>query len=99
MNNISKLQINLEGKVDILGGIILACLYLQKRGILHNFLNSASVYITKEWNAKIGNMEFARHTFEQAEALPRTHWYYHLPNMAPEVVRNDETTHLSDVYR
>ena len=84
---------------QILREIVLAGLFLHKEGIIHNFINSSSVYLGNEWNVKLGNMQFS-HTSESLPIkLTNQMDSFHLCYTATEVINKNETSEFSDVYR
>ena len=85
-------------------GILLAMEYLSVKKITHNFLNSTSVFINRGYLPKLGNFEYAHHSYG-GESNKRNYTVaaeeFHFPYMAPELHR-DETAipnSSSDMYR
>uniref|UniRef100_A0A7M5UV29 Protein kinase domain-containing protein n=1 Tax=Clytia hemisphaerica TaxID=252671 RepID=A0A7M5UV29_9CNID len=82
-------------------GILKALVYLTTKSIIHNFINSSSVYFTRGWVAKLGNFEHALLDGENPKrAMSSASEKYHFPYMAPELHLYDDSlpSSASDVY-
>jgi Protein tyrosine kinase. len=80
-----------------------ALLFLHAKNIVHNFLNSTSLYISRDWKVKIGNFEYA-HQEEKPYYKQRVSVAveeFHFPYLAPELHSNKETipNRACDMYR
>lgn len=88
---------------------IQAMSFLHSQHIIHNFLNSTSIYLICEWIVKVGNLEYASYTNsrkseEEKDGITVTNMSviaeeYHLPYTAPEIIRDCDYSEYSDVYR
>lgn len=94
----SKTRIKPSIRNDILVQSIQACLFLHGRGLVHNFINSTSIFITKDWCVKLGNMEYASSNITQTKEMFPDDRKYQLKYMAPETVSISSASMFSDVY-
>lgn len=89
----------------LIEGILLAMEYLSSKNIVHNFVNSTSVYINRGYLPKLGNFEYAFSRYDGEPIKQRKYTMtaneFHFPYIAPEL-HKDETqvaNSSSDMYR
>ena len=88
-------------RLSIIKDIANGCIFLHKNNIIHNYLNSKSIYISFHWKVKIGNFEFSSKTTATVDVTPTfdVRSSYHISYAAPEAISQREFSYVSDIYR
>merc|ERR1712193_262453 len=80
---------------QIIVHVLQGCVFLHGKGMLHNFINSSSVYLDAEWNARLGNLEYSCDKFiGMLDSDRRFHHKY----MSPETIHRNNVSTFSDVF-
>ena len=72
-------------------------MFLHDKGFSHNFINPTSIYLTKDWNARLGNFEYSGS--EKRSQIPSVDARFQLKYTSPECVSDScKISEASDVY-
>ena len=94
-------KISSAARLSIVKDIANGCNFLHKNSIIHNYLNSKSIYISYNWKVKIGNFEFSSKTTGTVDVKPTfdVKSSYHISYAAPEAINQREFSYVTDIYR
>ena len=94
-------KISSAARFSLVKDIANGCNFLHKNSIIHNYLNSKSIYISFNWKVKIGNFEFSSKTTATVDVTPTfdVKSSYHISYTAPEAINQREFSCMTDIYR